>query len=89
MLDVLLRLNLCVYHVFEKEDTSSIRQMHKVLDKDNVSSFVQFQSCCVTHGLFMRAIQLDECHLPVDKTAYFSVCGLPHLCSVCVSIPAA
>ena len=46
-----MRLDFCVYHAFEREETSSIEQMH-------------------------------------DKTACFFVCGLPHLCSVCVSIPA-
>ena len=51
-----MRLDFCVHHVFEKGDTSFIERMQEVLDKDNVSSFVQFQSCCVTHDLSVCAI---------------------------------
>ena len=56
MPDVLMRLDLCVYHIFGKRDTTSIKQMQEVLDKDNVSSFVQFQSCCMSAFL-----QLECC----------------------------
>ena len=48
----------------------------------------------LTHGLsvcatvFISCDKLDECHVPEDKTACSFVCGLPHLCSVRVSIPA-
>ena len=44
----------------------------EVLDKDNVSSFVQFQSCCVTHGLSMCAIVLISCYNWINVTCLWT-----------------
>ena len=65
--------------------------MQDVLEEDDVGSFVQLRSCCV-HTRLVRVRddlylvrQLDECYVPVDKTACLFVCGLPHSFSVRVN----
>ena len=46
MLDVFVRLDFCEHHVSRKAKTSYVEQMQEVLEKDDVGSFVQLQSCC-------------------------------------------
>ena len=79
----------------ERRETSSVVQMQEVLEEDDVGSFVQLRSCCaytrlsVCATIFISCGKLDEHHVPKDKSACFFVCGLPHLYSMRVSIPAA
>ena len=78
----------------ERRETSSVVQYRKCWRKC-IGSFVQLRSCCAYTQLscarrsLSRAGKLDEHHVPKGKSASFFVCGLPHLYSMRVSIPAA
>ena len=90
MLDVFIRLDLCEYLFLERWETSSIEQMQEVLEEDDVGSFVQFRSHCVTHGLSVCAIVFISCDTWMSVTypwtrPHASLSVVSHTCVPCVS----